>query len=451
MAEPISSPPDNPSAATTIRRREFIASSAATAGLMIVKPQLVRGTQANSAVRVGLLGCGQRGTAVATSFTNNTIARYVALADLFQDKLESGKAYFDNLNASKGAPAIDRRLMFRGPRAFEELAQSNAIDMVHIATTDYWHPDHLEAVVVAGKHVYCEKPVSVDVASTRRILEIGQRAQGRLSLDVGLQLRHAPPYVELMQRIHAGALGRIANIEAHYHATAITYPPLPNPNAGLAERRIRHFFWDKTLSGDIMVDQDIHALDICNWALQAHPIKAVGAGGRINRTDEGDCWDHFDVTYTYPDGTHLSFSSYQGGDALWDVGGRFFGARGVAEWHYTGVVGIYGEQPWEWEGSYIATAPGHASIYAIDKTGAADRVRGVFHDALEFADRDKDRAFIDSITSGNFHNQAALGVEAALTAILGRMAAYSGREATWDEMLQANEHYDSGIDLNQFA
>jgi predicted dehydrogenase len=242
---------------------------------------------------------------------------------------------------------------------------------------------------------------------------------------------------------------------AHYHATHINYPPR-SPNASPLELRIRNFFWDRVLSGDTIVDQTIHVIDICNWALKGHPLKAVGSGGRnLPNSDWGNTWDHFGLVFTYPEDVHVSISQFAGGDALWDVSERFFGTKGVAEAHYSGVVGIYGDEPWEWEGSSRgASQPGHANMYAISKAGTAERTAGDFLDALQFADAEKDKAFIQSIVSGKFHNQAAKGVESALSAQLGRMAAYTGRPVTWDELLASNQTYDAeieGIDLGEFA
>ena len=291
-------------------RRQFLGAAGA-AGIIILKPQLVRGTAANSAIRIGLLGCGHRGTHVAASFTNSTTARVVALADLFQDQLDKGKQHFDALNAKHGYAGIDPKLMFRGPRAYQALANCPDIDMVQISTPDIFHPEHLEAVVDAGKHVYCEKPVAVDVTGCKRVMRIGEKVQNRFSLDIGLQCRHAPPYVELARRVQGGALGKIACGAAYYQSTGAFYPPFPN--ASPLERRIRTFFWDRVISGGILVDQSIHLVDLCNWMLGAHPLKAIATGGRRIREDAGDCWDHYDIAFTYPNDVHLSLNSFQGG------------------------------------------------------------------------------------------------------------------------------------------
>lgn len=433
-------------------RRQFLGAAGA-AGIMIIKPQLVRGTAANSAIRLGLLGCGKRGTHVATSFADNTAARVVALADLFQDQLDKGKQNFDALAAKHSYAGIDPKLMFRGPRAYQFLANCPDIDMIQISTPDIFHPAHLEAAVDAGKHVYCEKPVAVDVTGCQRVMRIGEKVQKRFSLDIGFQCRHAPPYAELARRVQAGALGKIACGAAYYQSTGAFYPSFPN--ASPLERRIRTFLWDRVISGDIILDQNIHLVDLCNWMLEAHPLKALGTGGRRVREDSGDCWDHFDVTFTYPNDVHVNLNSFQGGKALSDVSIRLFGAKGVAELHYKGVVGIYGDEPWEWEGSVGPASPqrGHANLYSADADWPTNKATGISPNALEQADPEKEKAFIESITSGKFHNQAALGAETALSTILGRQAAYDRREVTWDELLASNQTYDQeteGIDLSEF-
>ena len=434
-------------------RRQFLGAAGA-AGIMIIKPQLVRGTAANSAIRLGLLGCGKRGTTVATSFANHTTARVVALGDLFPDQLEKGKHHFDAVAAKYGYAGINPKLMFRGPWAYQALANCPDIDLVQISTPDIFHPAHLEAAVDAGKHVYCEKPVAVDVTGCKRVMRIGEKVQNRLSLDIGFQCRNAPPFAELARRVQAGALGKLACGAAYYQSTGAFYPPFPN--ASPLERRIRTFLWDRVISGDIILDQNIHLVDMCNWMLKAHPVKAIGTGGRRVREDPGDCWDHFDVTFTYPDDVHVNLNSFQAGKALSDVSIRLFGAKGVAELHYKGVVGIYGEEPWEWEGSVGPASPqrGHANIYSADADWPSNRVTGISPNALEQADAEKEKAFLESITSGKFHNQAAVGAEGALSTILGRQAAYNQRGMTWDELLASDQTYDpelEGIDLSEFA
>ncbi|MEO6909567.1 MAG: Gfo/Idh/MocA family oxidoreductase, partial [Edaphobacter sp.] len=193
-----------------IDRRNFVKAGAAASGLLLLKSKTAFGYEANSAVRLGLLGCGNRGTSVASSFAKYTSARVVALADIFPDKLALGKAHFDQLNGSLGHTAVEDRLTFHGAKAFEELANSKDVDAVQISTPPWFHVEHLEAGVDAGKHVYCEKPVGVDVAQARKALEIAQRVKGRLSVDVGFEVRSAPPIAAVIERVKGGALGKIA-------------------------------------------------------------------------------------------------------------------------------------------------------------------------------------------------------------------------------------------------
>ena len=421
-------------------RREFIGGTAAS-GLLLLKARTAFGYQANSAVRLGLLGCGNRGTSVATSFAKNTSARIVALADIFPDQLAAGKAHFDDVNRSLGVPGIDEKLMFRGYRAYEELAASSAVDAIQISTPPWFHVQHLDAVVKAGKHAYCEKPLGVDVAQTQQALEIGKRAEGRLSLDVGFQVRSAPPIAEVVRRIHGGDIGRVAAITAHYFApNAVSHS---GSGWSADEFRLRNWLWDKVLSGDILVEQNIHVIDLCNWIIGNHPVEARATGGRNVIQHPGDCWDNYQVIYTYPNDVHLSFSSTQWGNSGWfNVTEQIFGETGIAEAPYSGPVRILGEKAWTWSDNGTPAPGAPAAQFAAN---------GAFTDNLQFADRDKDRAFIESITSGKFHNQAAEGVQSALSAMLGRMAGHTGEKVTWNDLLKNGERYTMDINMSQFT
>ena len=416
-------------------RRKFLAGSAATSGLMFLKPKTAFGYEANSAVRYALLGCGNRGTSVATSFAKNTTARIVALADLFPDQLEKGKAHFDQLNQSLGYAGPE--LQFRGYKAFEELAASPHVDAVQISTPPWFHVQHLEAVVRGNKHAYCEKPVGIDIAQTNQALEIAKHINGKVSVDVGFQIRSAPPFVEIVRRIHDGALGKIATITAHYNAPPAVEHDFPSASAD--EQRIRNWLWWRNLSGDILVEQNIHVIDICNWALQAHPVKAVATGGRNIITHAGDCWDNYQVIFSYPEEIRVSFSSTQFCPGNWfDVSQRIFGSKGIAEAPYSGPLRILGDNPWTLSES--TTQP----------TGSF-AANGAFSDNLALADQEKSKSFIESITSGKFHNQIAAGVESARSCMLGRMAGQQKREVTWDELLAHGEAYHLDINMSQFS
>jgi len=423
-----------------MNRREFVHTATGVAsGMLILKPAAAFAYEANSAVRLGLLGCGNRGTHVATSFAQNTAAQIVALADIFPDQLEAGRAHFNSLNANLGHPAVDGSLLFHGPHAYEQLAGAAGVDLIQISTPPFFHVQHLEAAVAAGKHVYCEKPVGIDVAQTRQALEIAKRVKPAQSVDVGFQCRSAPPIAAIAEKIKSGALGKIASITAYYFAPASLEKVVPGASAD--EHRLRNWLWDRALSGDILVEQNIHIIDLCNWLLGARPLSATATGGRNILTHAGDCWDNYQVDFTYPDNVRVSFSSTQFGSyGLFEAGLRLFGADGAATIPYAGPVQIVGSQPWAWTES-MNTSAGQGKFAA----------NGGFEDNLALADRDKERAFIDSIVSGPVHNQIAAGVETALSCMMGRMAGYQHREVTWEELLAHGETYKLGMNLSQFA
>ena len=419
----------------SVGRRTFLSVTAAATAAMFVKPALVRGTNANSAIRVGLLGCGGRGTEDAENLVDTGGAQVVALADLFQDQLDAARAHFDPVQQAKGYAALDPRQLFVGPHAFEQIAASREVDAIVVATPPFFHPQHLDAVVTGGKHVYLEKPVAVDVPGAKRVIDIGRRAQGKLSLDVGFQIRDCPPFVELVNRIHTGAIGNIVCGEAYYLTGYIDRPAWPN--ASPAERRLRNWVHDRVLSGDIIVEQNIHVIDICNWVLQGHPLKVSATGGRQGRpADDGDCYGNYNAVFHYPNDVKVTFSSTQFAKGWWDVSERFFGTKGTAISPYTGPLGIWGDQPWQ--APLVVQQPGQQAAFSVT---------GNFTSNLQNADAEKKKAFIESINSGKFHNQADKGAESALSCMMARTAAYTGREITWDELLKSSEVWDSRLDL----
>lgn len=419
-----------------MNRRNFVGGAAS--GLLLLKSKTAFGYEANSAVRLALLGCGNRGTSVATSFAKNTSARIVALADIFPDKLVTAKTHFDEVNTRLGKPTIDPKLLFRGHTAFQQVAASPDVDAIQISTPPWFHVEHLEGIVAAGKHAYCEKPVGVDIAQTNRALALAERLHGKVSVDVGFQIRSAPPFVEIVRRIHEGQIGKLAAIAAHYNAPASSYPDRPGMSRD--EVRLRDWLWDRTLSGDILLEQNIHVVDICNWIVGTHPIKAVARSSRKVVQHLGDTSDNYQVIFTYPNDVEVSFSSTQfGKSGFFDVAERIFGSAGLAEAPYSGPLRILGENPWTW------TSPDPSN--AAPAKFAAD---GAFTDNLALADTMKDRGFIESITSGKFHNQIAAGVESARSCMLGRQAATLGREVTWNELLKRPEVFSLGMDVSQF-
>jgi myo-inositol 2-dehydrogenase / D-chiro-inositol 1-dehydrogenase len=420
---------------SNMNRREFL--GAAASGIMIMKPELVRGSARNSAVRMALFGCGGRGTGVAESFTLETEAQYVALGDLFQEQAERAQLTINKAAEKKGKAALASGMLFHGPVSLAKLAASNEIDVIHIATPPYFHPQHFEQAVESGKHVYLEKPTGVDVPGCKRVMKIGERAKPNQSIAVGFQLRHASPYVQLVQRMKDGQAGDIVCGLSNYYAGAIPRPEWPSASA--SERRLRNWIYDRVLSGDILVEQNIHLIDVNNWILGAHPLSAQGTRGRKGRRDSGDCSSHFNVTYTYPNDVHITVASTQFIEGSWDVAMRYFGTSGCAEMHYDAPVRITGKNPWEY--------PGLGKEGQVTTSSAT--LAGSFKGALDDADAMKQKHFIESITSGKPINQAHQGAESTLSAIMGRQAAYTGRTWSWDEVMKYDEVWDAKLDVGK--
>jgi len=417
-------------------RRKFMQGAAAASGLMIVKPETAFGYAANSRVRWGLLGCGRRGSSVATSFAKNAGVEIVALADIFPDQLATAKTHFDAVNASLGLPAIDARRLFHGHEAYKAIAACADVDAIQISTPPFFHIEHLDAVTAAGKHAYCEKPVGVDVPQTRHALKIGRRENGKVSMAVGFQIRSAPPFVELVRRIHEGQIGKIAQIVGCYNSPPAVMDDRGTPSSD--EYRLRNWLLYRNLSGDILLEQNIHVIDICNWVMGTHPISAYAKSSRKVVQNAGNTSDNYEVIFTYPGDVKFSFTSTQfNKNHFFDVTERFFGSEGLADAPYSGALQIRGTNPWTWS----SNAPSTGQFAA----------NGSFSDNLAEADAMKDRDFVQSIVSNKFQNQIAAGVDSALSCIMARKSAETGRLVTWEEIDADTEAYSLGMNLAQFS
>jgi predicted dehydrogenase len=420
-----------------MKRRDFLQNTAAISAVTLISPATAFGTKANSAIRMGLIGCGSRGTSVITSMSNQTNINIIAMADLFSDKLDSAKKLLDDQNIKKGFSAIDKTKTYVGSKAYIQLLENKDIDAVQISSPAYTHADFLEAAAMAGKHIYCEKPASPDVAGCRKIEHVGNLVNGKLSIVIGFQIRYATPYVEMVKRIQRGDLGEILNVHLCYLATESTVGNI----SGLSydEARIRNQYNFHALSGGVMLDQAIHMIDVCNWALQKLPVSAIGTGGKDESHKFGDTWKHFQIMYQYP-GINVSVLTTQFGNHFGDVCAKFIGTKGTAEAHYSGGVFISGDNAWD------SSVPRCAN----EKPTEEQRRAGAFLSSLEDADANKEIAFIKSIETGNYLNETRSGAESTLTAILGREAAISGERLGWDELRNSNARLDPMLNMDQF-
>lgn len=415
-------------------RRDFVKTSAAVGtGLMIVSPSTAFSYAANSSLGLGVIGCGGRGHSDAGDFVENADVRVTALMDAFEDRVEAMRNRFDKIAADKGQTKISDSNLFKGWRSYEKLVQSKDVDIVLITSPPYFHPTHLEAAVDAGKHVYCEKPVATDVTGALKVMNIGKKAEGKVSLHVGFQKRYDVGYKSVVDKIHAGEIGDIVLGNGFYFTNDLGRQNKPGMSS--LEARLRNWVFDQMLSGDIIVEQNIHIIDIINWAMKATPIKVSGTAGRAMRKEvEGIpanmlTNDHYILTYTYPGDIHVNFASNQfKNKAYRQQGEKFFGTKGIAE-----------------------TLQGGEKAAKI--TDNVDRGNLTYEGKVDLGDAigRKIKALVASIQSGKFENQAQQGAETTLTTIMARMAVQTRKEISWDKMLKSGDQWKEKLNLDSLT
>jgi predicted dehydrogenase len=390
---------------SSIDRRGFLKSAAAAASFTVLPAATVASYAQNSKVELGLVGCGGRGKWIGRLFQEMSDFKVVALHDYFHDRLDRAAKELD--------VAKDRHYL--GLDGYKELI-AGKVDAVAIESPPYFHPSQAIAAMQAGKHTYIAKPVAVDVPGCVAVLEAARAVKDK-SVIIDFQTRNNEFYREAARRVHAGAIGAPVLGQCYYHCERLGKQCEP----GTELARLRNWCFDIALSGDIIVEQNIHVIDVANWMINAHPEKAMGACGRKGRVDVGDCNDHFSVTFLYPDNVMVDFSSAQfikGYSA--DLCMRLYGAEGTLDTHYGGMVCIDGDSKW----------PG-GKTNTIYQDGAVNNIRD-FH---------------ASIVEGKPINIVEDGVMSALTAILGRKAAYEQRMVTWEEMMADTTALDAKLNL----
>jgi predicted dehydrogenase len=387
-----------------LSRRRFLADAGVTAlAFSIVKPELVRGSQANSKIDLGLIGCGGRGTWIADLFKKHGGYNIVALADYFPDRVEAAG---DKL----GVPASSR---FTGLSAYRRLLEQK-LDAVAIESPPFFHPIQAADAVAAAKHVYLAKPAAVDVSGCLTIEQSAKKASAsQRCFLIDFQTRATAPFIEAMRRVHSGALGSFVFGEATYHAEDPFLEKVDAVKSGTPEGVLRGWGLSREYSGDIITEQNIHTLDVMNWIMAKPPISASGTGGRKFR-EVGTCWDTFSVTYKYADDVGIAFTSRQFdgfGTRPEGIRNRMFGTEGVLETEYGGQVLVRGKD-----------------FYNGGKT----------EDIYERGAVNNISAFHDAIAKGDYSNPTvAESVRSNLVTILGRTAAYEGRVITWDDLMKS--------------
>ena len=359
-------------------------------------------------MKVGLIGCGGRGTGAASqALQADANVCLWAMGDAFADRADASLASLEKIEALQGKLEVTPERKFAGFEAYKQVIESG-VDVVILATPPHFRPINLEAAVAAGKHVFAEKPVAVDAPGVRSILATCEEAKAKgLSVVSGLCWRYDLGMRATFQKVHEGAIGDIVGIQATYNTQGLWNHPR-KPEWSDMEWQVRNWLYFTWLSGDFNVEQHVHSLDKVAWAMQDQtPLKATGTGGRQVRTgpEYGHIFDHFSVVYEYANGVKAFTSCRQQDGCSVDVSDHVFGTKGVCDVfkHRTS-----GENVWKYEGP-------KPNMYQTE------------HDEL-FA----------SIRSGKPINNGEYMSKSTMLAILGRMSAYTGKTITWEQAFNSN-------------
>ncbi|NND96650.1 MAG: Gfo/Idh/MocA family oxidoreductase [Pirellulaceae bacterium] len=411
-----------------LSRRNCLKSTAAAGGAIVPAALASRAFAAGSdEIKVGLIGCGGRGSgAAAHAMSTGKNVKITAMADAFEDRLESsrsslarGKAGSAKVESGSGFGQLfdvpqDRRYV--GLDAYRKIIDSD-VDLVILTGPPGYRPLHYEYAVNAGKHVFMEKPLATDAHGVRRILAANETAmQKNLKVGVGLQRHHQASYQEAIRRIHAGEIGDVVSMRCFWNGGPPAKTAIPRDGMTELEYQVRNWYFFDWLSGDHICEQHIHNLDICNWVKGDHPISAVGMGGRQVRTDKrfGNIYDHHAVVYEYEDGTKMQSYCRQMRGCKNLVAEEIDCSTGRAELG-TGRCSLTNRGQVIWQ-TPRKRPQGYISPYQVEWN-----------------------ALIDSILNNRAHNEVEYGATSTMTAILGRLATYSGQEISWEDAYKSEK------------
>lgn len=396
---------------SSISRRTFVkttavASAGISAGLMASGNFAY--AAATDVIRVGLIGAGGRGVGAARdAYQAADGVVLVAVGEVFQDHLDSARGKLQE--ALGDGYQVDTDHEFVGWDAYQKVIDSD-VNYVILTTPPVFRPTHLAYAIEKGKHVFMEKPVAVDPVGVRKVFEAADRAKEKgLAIVAGTQRRHDPKYVEAMRRIHDGAIGEVVAAQVYWNQGGLWHVDR-TPGMSDMEWQLRNWLYFTYLSGDHIVEQHVHNIDVANWALQSHPIKATAVGGRQTRVEPqyGHIYDHFSVDFEYPNGARvISMCRQQDGTSSY-VGENIIGTNGMSN----GASWIRGANAWRWEGE-------EKNPYVQEHTDN-----------------------IAAIRAGEPLNEGRQVAESVLTAIMGREAAYTGLDITWDAILNCNQNLE---------
>lgn len=363
-------------------------------------------------LRVGLIGCGGRGTgAAAQALAGDSNVKLVAMGDAFKERLESSLDTLKKQQEIAGKIEVPEQQRFVGFDAYKEVIARS--DVVLLATPPHFRPIHIKAAIDANKHVFAEKPVAVDAQGVRTVLAACEEAKRKkLSVVSGLALRYSYAYREAIKRIHDGALGEVHTLQANDFRGPIWVKPR-QPDWTDMQYHMHNWYYFTWLSGDFNVEQHVHMLDVCAWIMKdEYPVSAMGLGGRSVRTgpEYGNIFDHHSVIYEWANGTKLFANCRQYAGGVNDISAHATGSKGRVVITSRGDMRMTGETNWSYRG---------------EKNNQSQTE----HDEL-FA----------SIRNGKPINNGDYMSKTTLMAIMGRMATYTGQKITWEQAMNSKEN-----------
>ena len=382
-------------------------------GHMVKIPQMLDRAPDGKLIRAGLIGCGRRGTGAAINFLNaGPNLKIVALGDTFRDRLDlSRKKLTEKFNQE-----IPEEKCFTGFDAYQKVIDSG-VDLVILATPPVFRPEHMAAAVGAGKHIFAEKPVCVDPVGARSVMATAKKAQeAGLCIVTGTQRRHRRDYVANWHYVTDGAIGEIVGGNVYWNGFKLWHTD-KDPKWSEMEWMIRDWVNWTWLSGDHIVEQHIHNIDVMNWFTGSHPVKAVGMGSRLRRVT-GNQYDNFSVDFAFENGTHFHSMCRQINGTTPNVSERIQGTKGSTNCQNT-IIDCSGTEVWKYQ-------------YPLDKEGKPTSNVSVDPYIQEHID------LVSAIRTGQLINEAEATAVSTMTAIMGRISAYTGKETTYEEMMNSD-------------
>jgi predicted dehydrogenase len=376
-------------------------------------PPMLEKAPDGKALKAGVIGCGGRGTGAAMNFLNaGNDLTIVACADIFQDRIDN---FRKELKEKKNMELADDKC-FIGLDAYKKVLETDC-DIVILATSPYFRPEHFRAAVEAKKHIFTEKPVAVDPVGARAFMAAAKKAQTLgLTVVTGTQRRHQADYIETFRKVAEGAIGDIVGGNVYWNQSKLWHVN-PNPEWNEMENMIRNWVNWTWLSGDHIVEQHIHNLDVANWFLGKFPVSAVGFGSRQRRLT-ADQYDNFSVDFVYEGNIHIHSMCRQINDCANNVSEYLRGTKGYTNCQNT-IWNPDGTVLWQYE--YPKNEAGEPS--------GSVKVNPYDQEHIDL---------VTSIRTSTPFNEAETTAMTNIGAIMGRMSAYTGKEVTMDEVMKSD-------------